>query len=328
MSTGKTSQDVINHYAGGGDAPAWTVETPSGNWTRNIEGIGGLAAIQVNGATPLLQLADLHGDIVATAALSPTETKLLSSTEPSEYGVPTTSSPAKYSWLGAEQQPTELPSGVVAMGARSYAPELGRFLQPDPIPGGSANAYAYTFGDPVNSSDPSGELTYGFSGWLKAQDNQEAKEVAEREVARETLEREEAERKAREAKEAEEAAAAAAAIPAAAEAAAEPLGGYPGWACEYAAETHQEDPECSSGGSAGFIEYGAAGHGNPAPKGGKGGSPNEGSACGKRSGCGGGGGSKSACIWVAGSAGGLVGAAVGGVWVGLVGAWVGSLVCG
>jgi RHS repeat-associated protein len=328
VSTGKTSQDVINHYAGGGDAPAWTVETPSGNWTRNIEGIGGLAAIQVNGATPLLQLADLHGDIVATAALSPTETKLLSSTEPSEYGVPTTSSPAKYSWLGAEQQPTELPSGVVAMGARSYAPELGRFLQPDPIPGGSANAYAYTFGDPVNSSDPSGELTYGFSGWLKAQDNQEAKEVAEREVARETLEREEAERKAREAKEAEEAAAAAAAIPAAAEAAAEPLGGYPGWACEYAAETHQEDPECSSGGSAGFIEYGAAGHGNPAPKGGKGGSPNEGSACGKRSGCGGGGGSKSACIWVAGSAGGLVGAAVGGVWVGLVGAWVGSLVCG
>jgi RHS repeat-associated protein len=241
VSTGKTNQDVINHYAGGGDAPAWTVETPSGNWTRNIQGIGGLAAIQVNGATPVLQLADLHGDIVATAALSETETKLLSTSEPSEFGVPTSSSPAKYSWLGAEQQPTELPSGVIAMGARSYVPQLGRFLQPDPIPGGSANAYAYTFGDPVNSSDPSGELTYGFSGWLKAQNNQEAKEVAEREVARETLEREEAERKAREAKEAEEAAAPAAAIPAEA---AEPLGGYAGWACEYAAETGQEAEGC------------------------------------------------------------------------------------
>ena len=70
--------------------------------------------------------------------------------------MPTTSIPAKYSWLGAEQQPTELASGVIAMGARSYVPQLGRFLQPDPRPGGSANAYAYTFGDPVNTFDPTG----------------------------------------------------------------------------------------------------------------------------------------------------------------------------
>jgi RHS repeat-associated protein len=89
--------------------------------------------------------------------------KLLSTTDSSEFGVPTTGTPAKYSWLGGEQQPTELPSGVIAMGARSYVPQLGRFLQADPIPGGSANAYAYTFGDPVNSSDPSGALTYGCS---------------------------------------------------------------------------------------------------------------------------------------------------------------------
>ncbi len=258
VSTGKTSQDIINHYAGGGDAPAWTVETPSGNWTRNIQGIGGLAAIQVNGATPVLQLTDLHGDIVATAALSETETKLLSTTDSSEFGVPTTSTPAKYSWLGAEQQPTELPSGEIAMGARSYIPQLGRFLQPDPIPGGSANAYTYTFGDPVNTSDPNGALTYGFSGWLKEANNQEAQEVVAREVARETLEREEAERRAREAQEAEEAAAAAAAIPAAAE---EPLGGSAGWACEYAAETGQEDAECgggSSGGSVGTVNIGGS----------------------------------------------------------------------
>jgi uncharacterized protein RhaS with RHS repeats len=132
------------------------------------------------------------------------------------------------------------------MGARSYVPQLGRFLQPDPIPGGSANAYAYTFGDPVNTSDPSGALTYGFSGWLKAANDQEAKEVAEREVARETLEREEAERRAREAKEAEEAAAAAAAIPAAAE---EPLGGYAGWEEEYALETGQYEVTVYGGGT-------------------------------------------------------------------------------
>ncbi len=200
VATGKTSQDTISHYAGGGDTPAWTAESPSGNWTRTIDGIGnGLAAIQTNGETPLLQLPNLHGDIVATAALSETETKLLSTDETSEYGVPTTSSPPKYSWLGADGLPTELPSGVVAMGARSYVPQLGRFLQPDPIPGGSANAYTYTFGDPINTSDPSGTLTYGISSWLKETNNQEAQEVVAREVARETLEREEAERKAAEA---------------------------------------------------------------------------------------------------------------------------------
>ena len=42
------------------------------------------------------------------------------------------------------------------MGARSYVPQIGRFLQTDPIPGGSANAYTYTFGDPINTSDPTG----------------------------------------------------------------------------------------------------------------------------------------------------------------------------
>jgi hypothetical protein len=42
------------------------------------------------------------------------------------------------------------------MGARQYSPRIGRFLQTDPITGGSANAYAYVFGDPTNTSDLSG----------------------------------------------------------------------------------------------------------------------------------------------------------------------------
>lgn len=160
VSTGTTSSDVINHYGGTGDSPAWTVETPSGHWTRYISGIGnGLAAIQNNGETPVLQLSNLHGDIIATVPLSETATGLASSTDTTEYGVPRTSIPPKYSWLGAAERSTELPSGVIAMGARSYVPQIGRFLQTDPVPGGSANAYAYTMGDPVNSADPSGEYT-------------------------------------------------------------------------------------------------------------------------------------------------------------------------
>ena len=85
------------------------------------------------------------------------------------------------------------------MGARTYAPQLGRFLQTDPIPGGSANAYAYTYGDPVNSNDLTGERAgKGLSAWAL----KDADEISRQEVAAyETALREEAERKAREAAE-------------------------------------------------------------------------------------------------------------------------------
>ena len=163
VETGKTNMDIVSHYAGPGDSPAWT--SSSTEWTRNIPGIGGgLAATESsNSLIPVLQLTNLHGDIIATAALSETATALASTADTSEYGVPTTSLPPKYSWLGALDIPTELPSGIINLGVRSYVPQLGRFLQPDPVAGGSANAYGYTYGDPVNTSDPSGAYTISIS---------------------------------------------------------------------------------------------------------------------------------------------------------------------
>jgi RHS repeat-associated protein len=160
VSTGKpVTSDIIDHYAGTSGSPAWSENTTTNEWTRNISGITGFAAVQASGVAPVLELSDLHSDIIATAALSETETKLLSSTTMTEYGVPTTTKPEKYSWLGGDLLATELPSGAIDMGARSYVPQIGRFLQTDPVPGGSASAYAYVFGDPVDVSDPSGAYT-------------------------------------------------------------------------------------------------------------------------------------------------------------------------
>jgi RHS repeat-associated protein len=206
ISTGKPNNSTImSHYAGPGNAPAWTINPVSDEWRRNIPGINGtLAAIQNNGETPVLQLTNLHGDIIATAYLSETATELASKADTSEYGVPTVSAPAKYSWLGAIELPTELPSGVVTMGARSYVPQIGRFLQPDPIPGGSANAYSYTFGDPVNSTDPTGEYTNNGSKIIEEALAHEAEAAA---AAREAAARAAAEKAAREAAEAAAAAA-------------------------------------------------------------------------------------------------------------------------
>jgi RHS repeat-associated protein len=45
---------------------------------------------------------------------------------------------------------------VMLMGARLYNPATGRFLQVDPVFGGSCNAYDYVCQDPVNGSDLNG----------------------------------------------------------------------------------------------------------------------------------------------------------------------------
>ncbi len=199
VSTGKIVASEIQHYASPGDTPAWTAET-SGNWTRKISTMTGLSAIEHNGEAPILQLTNLHGDIVATAQDSETATGLASTIkEASDYGVPATETPPKYSWLGSHEIATELPSGITQMGARSYVPQLGRFLQTDPRPGGSANAYAYVFGDPINSNDLTGESATGPSAWALGL----ASELSNQETAAyEAALRAEAERKAREAAEA------------------------------------------------------------------------------------------------------------------------------
>ena len=215
ISTGKPNNStIVSHYAGPASSPAWTINPVSSEWRRNITGISGsLVAIQNNGETPELQLSNLHGDIIAKAYLSETATELAGKADTSEFGVPTVAAPAKYAWLGASELPTELSSGVVTMGVRSYVPQIGRFLQPDPIPGGSADAYSYTFGDPVNSTDPTGAYVEG--AYLTAFNDIQNSEAVEREKAREAAAkaaREAAARAAAEqaAREADEAAAAAA----------------------------------------------------------------------------------------------------------------------
>jgi hypothetical protein len=42
------------------------------------------------------------------------------------------------------------------VGLRGYVPQIGRFLTPDPVAGGSANAYDYAYQEPVNAFDLNG----------------------------------------------------------------------------------------------------------------------------------------------------------------------------
>jgi RHS repeat-associated protein len=154
---GSEAGTEIYHYAGGSDSPAWTQEGTA--WSRNIAALGGsLGAIQRSNGEVTLQLANMHGDVVASASIKPDETKLLSTEKFDEFGNPAEGNPLQggspeYGWLGSKGRRTQLPSGVIQMGARSYVPVIGRFISTDPVPGGSANTYDYANADPINSFD-------------------------------------------------------------------------------------------------------------------------------------------------------------------------------
>lgn len=68
-----------------------------------------------------------------------------------------------FGYLGQHTVPIEHVASQQAleMGARTYLPILGRFLQTDPIPGASANSYDYVNGDPINALDLTGEGPVG-----------------------------------------------------------------------------------------------------------------------------------------------------------------------
>jgi len=147
----------IFHYSSASDSPAWTERGSS--WSRNVTGFGGdLAAVQESGKETVLQLANLHGDVSATARINPEATSLKDTSTYDEFGNQTSGPPnQRFAWLGGKQRRTEFTSGVIQMGARSYAPDLGRFLTIDPVLNGSASAYDYANADPINTYDLTGE---------------------------------------------------------------------------------------------------------------------------------------------------------------------------
>ncbi|MBG0831621.1 hypothetical protein HS041_28220 [Planomonospora sp. ID67723] len=155
-----TSGTATHHYATGADTPAWTTE-PDGTWTRYLNGLGDMNAIYRSNGRIELQLANLHGDIVATT--EPTSTGIASYTEYTEFGAPreTATAPERYGWLGSKQRAADTIGDVVLMGARVYNPATGRMLQTDPIPGACANRQDYARQDPVNGLDLDGKACYG-----------------------------------------------------------------------------------------------------------------------------------------------------------------------
>jgi len=150
----------INHYGDDTDEPTWVVEDPTlGTFSRNVSGPDGdLAALTDEQGRVQLQLTNLHGDVAGTIDPSVPNLAGVTFTSYDEFGVASTSQAAlRYGWLGGKQRSAETLDGTILMGVRLYSPALGRFLQSDPVDGGSCSAYDYVCADPVNGFDLSGE---------------------------------------------------------------------------------------------------------------------------------------------------------------------------
>jgi RHS repeat-associated protein len=150
-----------NHYVSDTDSPSWTDEWTGGTstWTRYLQGFNGMAAVVKETGTITIQFINTHGDVFNTVASTATDVTDTSyrGTWTDEFGVPLGST-ARYDYLGTHQRKRDSNSGLQLMGVRVYNPATGRFLQTDPVLGGSANNYDYVSGDPVNNTDLGGDI--------------------------------------------------------------------------------------------------------------------------------------------------------------------------
>lgn len=125
-------------------------------------------------------IKNFHGDTAMTAKADGTPASSVFLYEPfgmaaasATFGTnsnPTNATDQPLAWAA---NPTRKVQGtftipIIQMGARVYLPTAGRFLQVDPVEGGTANSYVYV-NDPINGNDYGGQFSLGgFIGLVRS----------------------------------------------------------------------------------------------------------------------------------------------------------------
>ena len=165
-------------HSGPGDSASFTVTGASGAGTvedRYVGLVGGvLFNSRASNASETWSYPDVHGDVVASASAAGVSSGPFAYSpfgEAAPAGLPNNmNGDYEYGWLGQHQRGTEQAKNIhtIEMGARQYVPGLGRFIEVDPIEGGSANDYEYCAGDPVGCTDLDGRYVDGrHGGWWR-----------------------------------------------------------------------------------------------------------------------------------------------------------------
>jgi RHS repeat-associated protein len=159
VTDGSLTSDVHYTYPDDSDTPNATLDEVTNYTTYLIELPGGAQITALNGLFTW-SYPDLHGDMVVTANQAGNQTGITASYDPfGDLVTPTSQSDAyTYGYEGKHDIGTDntTPITLIQMGERVYSPALGRFLQVDPIPGGSANNYDYASQDAINNLDLNG----------------------------------------------------------------------------------------------------------------------------------------------------------------------------
>ncbi|WP_306295601.1 MULTISPECIES: RHS repeat-associated core domain-containing protein [Clavibacter] len=164
-------------FTGSGDAPDFVLDVSSTATEWDLPLPGGVTAEFRNGSA-VWSYPGIHGDILVTADQAGTrapglavydpfgqvedpKTGALGTVAANQSGLDTQQGNADYGWLGQHQKLSEHLGGIatIEMGARQYVAALGRFLQVDPVLGGTDDDYAYP-NDPVNSFDLTGQFAF------------------------------------------------------------------------------------------------------------------------------------------------------------------------
>ena len=157
-----TTATLRYSYSGGADATAVTMNTSNTVVDRTVTLPGGVV-VTGTAASKKWAYPNIHGDTTSMIDQAGTITgPFLYDPYGQALSTLPDTSPGSFdnAWAGQHQRPLEHHPGhtpTIQMGARPYRADLGRFLSVDPIEGGCSNDYVFVHGDPINSSDLTGE---------------------------------------------------------------------------------------------------------------------------------------------------------------------------